>query len=87
MSRTYRDPHDWRDAEDRREYAKRASTLVRVGALAPGQFCLGKTAYPSRNDAIHAAKAVLRDTGKPMYPYPCPCCGHHHLTTATKEGE
>lgn len=86
MSRTYRSP-DWRDDHATRQASKRASTLVRVGAVPPAAFCLGKESYGSRNDARHAAKMIRERFGKNLHEYRCPRCQTvwHLATTEHKE--
>jgi hypothetical protein len=81
MSRTYPRP-SWEDERHAREASKRASALVAVGAVPPSAFCLNKQAYPSRNDARHAAKVIRMTDGKILHPYKCPRCQtFYHLAT------
>lgn len=82
MSRTFRHP-TWQDEREARESSKRASYLVAIGSTPPASFCLGKTAYPSKNEAREAAKTIRARRGKTMHAYACPRCpaGIHHLAT------
>jgi hypothetical protein len=58
----------------------RADALVRSGHITAEQACVHKVAYPTINDARHAAKAVSRQHGRKVETYPCPFCGFHHIT-------
>lgn len=82
MSRTHRrpKPDEW---ERVRGESQRGADLARVRATAPGAFCVGKIAYPTKNDATHAGNQYARYKGKPAVPYKCPACPHYHLTTGT----
>lgn len=59
---------------------ERAQKLVEVGAITPERACHGKHAYPTRNDARHAAKGMARMKERVVEHYKCPFCDSWHLT-------
>jgi hypothetical protein len=60
----------------------RADALVRSGHITAEQACVHKVAYPTINDARHAAKAVSRQHGRKVETYLCPFADppHYHIT-------
>ena len=64
----------------------RAQELVAHGCIQPDRACVGKVAYPTQNEARHAAKIVARAKQRRVDTYHCPFCALWHLTKR-KHGE
>lgn len=60
--------------------------MVERGIITREKACDHKRAYPSQNDARHAAKAVERKTGRMATTYRCEFCRLWHVTKF-KHGE
>jgi len=58
----------------------RAQAMVEHGIITRERSCEQKRAYGHRNDALHAAKAIFRKTGRQADPYKCPFCTQYHVT-------
>lgn len=80
MGKTYRRPsHE--DRERLHRDRDRGAELARARCTTPAQFCLHKQGYPTRNDAIAAAKRYEAKKGKLAGAYRCPRCSLFHITT------
>lgn len=58
----------------------RAQQLVAHGLITADRACAPKVAYPTRNEARHAAKDVARRQGRVVDVYRCPFCTCFHVT-------
>jgi len=58
----------------------RALALVRSGHITAESACTHKVAYPTQNDARHAAKHVGKMHGRTVETYHCPFCSAYHIT-------
>ena len=70
----------------RAERQERARALVRAWKITAEEACRRKVAFPTQNDARHAAKAVAKRRERAVDTYACPFCHAWHITVL-KHGE
>lgn len=66
---------------------QRAAELVAHGSILPDRACKAKVAYPTQNDARHAAKVLSRAQERAYDTYRCPFDRSHYHITKLPHGE
>jgi hypothetical protein len=66
---------------------QRAADLVAHGVIRPDRACKAKVAYPTQNDARHAAKVLAKAHERAYDTYRCPWDRTHYHITKRPHGE
>jgi hypothetical protein len=80
MGKTYRRA-SWEDRQRLTHDQSRGADLAAARCTTPEQFCLHKQGYPTRNEALAAAKVLRHRKGALATAYKCPRCTLYHITT------